>query len=164
MDSLFSDPQFGVLPLVAGTFLVTLVAALVCAPFGLGSAIFLSEYAMTALERFWKPTLEILAGIPTVVYGYFALTFVTPLLQDIGFKVGPFRRAQRGTRDGDHAAPDSRVGLGGRDVRSATRPAARGVCARVDTDAGGDSNRRPCCDLGDCRLVRPRNLARSARP
>ncbi len=88
--ALFSDPQFGVLPLVAGTFLVTLVAALVCAPFGLGAAIFLSEYAHDRARKFLKPTLEILAGIPTVVYGYFALTFVTPLLQDVGFKVGPF--------------------------------------------------------------------------
>ena len=78
------------LPLVAGTFLVTLVAALVCAPFGLGSAIFLSEYAHDRTRAFLKPTLEILAGIPTVVYGYFALTFVTPLLQDIGSKSGPF--------------------------------------------------------------------------
>ena len=87
---LFSDPQFGVLPLVAGTFVVTLFAALVCAPFGLGAAIFLSEYAHDRARAFLKPTLEVLAGIPTVVYGYFALTFTTPLLQDVGFKVGPF--------------------------------------------------------------------------
>ncbi len=88
--ALFSDPQFGVLPLVAGTFVVTLVAALVCAPFGLGTAIFLSEYATGRARTYLKPTLEILAGIPTVVYGYFALTFMTPLLQDVGFHVGPF--------------------------------------------------------------------------
>ena len=88
--ALFSEPQFGVLPLVAGTFLVVLVAALVCAPFGLGAAIYLSEYAHSRARAFLKPTLEVLAGIPTVVYGYFALTFVTPLLQDVGFDVGPF--------------------------------------------------------------------------
>ena len=88
--ALFSEPQFGVLPLVGGTFLVVLVAALVCAPFGLGAAIYLSEYAHSRARAFLKPTLEVLAGIPTVVYGYFALTFVTPLLQDIGFDVGPF--------------------------------------------------------------------------
>ena len=87
---LFSDPQFGVLPLVGGTFLVVLFAALVCAPFGLGAAIYLSEYAHSRARAFLKPTLEVLAGIPTVVYGYFALTFVTPLLQDVGFNVGPF--------------------------------------------------------------------------
>jgi phosphate transport system permease protein len=89
-SALFADPSFGVLPLVAGTLLVTLVAVLVCAPFGLGAAIYLSEYAHERARKTLKPTLEILAGIPTVVYGYFALTFVTPLLQDVGFKVGPF--------------------------------------------------------------------------
>jgi phosphate transport system permease protein len=88
--ALFSEPSFGVLPLVAGTVLVTLVAALVCAPFGLGAAIYLSEYAHERARSILKPTLEVLAGIPTVVFGYFALTFVTPLLQDVGFKVGPF--------------------------------------------------------------------------
>ena len=88
--ALFNPPSFGVLPLVAGTLLVTLVAVLVCAPFGLGSAIYLSEYAHQRARNFLKPTLEVLAGIPTVVYGYFALTFVTPLLGDVGLKVGPF--------------------------------------------------------------------------
>ncbi len=88
--ALFSEPKFGVLPLVAGTLLVTLVAVLVCAPFGLGAAIYLSEYAHQRARSILKPTLEVLAGIPTVVFGYFALTFVGPLLQDVGFKVGPF--------------------------------------------------------------------------
>jgi phosphate transport system permease protein len=88
--ALFSQPSFGVLPLVAGTVLVTLVAVLVCAPLGLGAAIYLSEYANERARSILKPTLEVLAGIPTVVFGYFALTFVTPLLQDVGFKVGPF--------------------------------------------------------------------------
>jgi phosphate transport system permease protein len=89
-SALFADPQFGVLPLVAGTILVSLIAVLVCAPFGLGSAIYLSEYAHERARKILKPTLEVLAGIPTVVYGYFALTLVSPLLQDVGFKVGPF--------------------------------------------------------------------------
>jgi phosphate transport system permease protein len=88
--ALFNPPSFGVLPLVAGTVLVTVVAALVCAPFGLGAAIYLSEYAHQRARKFLKPTLEVLAGIPTVVYGYFALTFVAPLLGDVGVKVGPF--------------------------------------------------------------------------
>ena len=88
--ALFSEPSFGVLPLVAGTVLVTLVAVLVCAPLGLGAAIYLSEYANERARSILKPTLEVLAGIPTVVFGYFALTFVTPVLQDVGFKVGPF--------------------------------------------------------------------------
>jgi phosphate transport system permease protein len=89
-SALFADPQFGVLPLVVGTILVSLIAVLVCAPFGLGSAIYLSEYAHERARKILKPTLEVLAGIPTVVYGYFALTLVSPLLQDVGFKVGPF--------------------------------------------------------------------------
>jgi phosphate transport system permease protein len=87
---LFEPPSFGVLPLIAGTLLVTACAALVCIPFGLGSAIYLSEYAQPRTRTFLKPALEVLAGIPTVVYGYFALTFVTPLLQDLGLGVGVF--------------------------------------------------------------------------
>ena len=94
--ALFNPPSFGVLPLVAGTVLVTLVAVLVCAPFGLGAAIYLSEYAHQRARKFLKPTLEVLAGIPTVVYGYFALTFVTPLLGDVGLKVGPFSALSAG--------------------------------------------------------------------
>jgi phosphate transport system permease protein len=87
---LFEPASFGVLPLVAGTLLVTFLAVLVCAPFGLGAAIYMSEYAPARARKILKPTLEVLAGIPTVVYGYFALTFVTPRLQDIGLDVGPF--------------------------------------------------------------------------
>ncbi|TRO51805.1 phosphate ABC transporter permease subunit PstC [Candidatus Bathyarchaeota archaeon] len=78
---LFRDQHFGVLPLVWGTLMVTAIALAVAVPIGLGSAIFLSEYAPEKLRKTIKPLLEILAGIPTVVYGYFALTFVTPLLQ-----------------------------------------------------------------------------------
>ena len=71
------------LPLVGGTLLVAGVAGIVALGLGLGAAIFLSEYAPERLRRILKPILEILAGIPTVVYGYFALTFVTPILQRI---------------------------------------------------------------------------------
>jgi phosphate transport system permease protein len=78
---LFANKQFGVLPLVAGTMLVSSIAMIVALPMGLLSAIYLSEYAPAAVRRFVKPVLEILAGVPTVVYGYFALMFVTPLLQ-----------------------------------------------------------------------------------
>ena len=93
---LFEPASFGVLPLVAGTLLVTFWACVVCVPFGLGSAIFLSEYASSRLRRFLKPALELLAGIPTVVYGYFALTFVTPLLQDLGLPIGVFNALAAG--------------------------------------------------------------------
>ena len=93
---LFEPPSFGVLPLIAGTLLVTACAALVCIPFGLGAAIYLSEYAQARTRRILKPLLEVLAGIPTVVYGYFALTFVTPRLQEIGLPVGVFSALSAG--------------------------------------------------------------------
>ena len=78
---LFANQHFGVLPLVGGTLLVSAIAMLVALPMGLLSAIYLSEYAPDGLRRAIKPILEVLAGVPTVVYGYFALMFVTPLLQ-----------------------------------------------------------------------------------
>lgn len=78
---LFADKHFGVLPLVSGTLLASLIAMVVALPAGLLTAIYLSEYATQGLRRVVRPVLEILAGVPTVVYGYFALQFVTPLLQ-----------------------------------------------------------------------------------
>ena len=78
---LFATPRFGVMPLVAGTALVSAIAMIVAMPMGLLSAIYLSEYATPRLRRTIKPVLEVLAGVPSVVYGYFALLFVTPLLQ-----------------------------------------------------------------------------------
>ena len=87
---LFEPSHFGVLPLVAGTILVSVCAALVCLPFGLGAAIYLSEYARSTERKILKPTLEVLAGIPTVVYGYFALTLISPMLQDLGIQEGVF--------------------------------------------------------------------------
>ena len=87
---LFEPAHFGVLPLVAGTLLVTGIASLVAMPLGLGSAIYLSEYASPRTRGILKPAFEILAGIPTIVFGYFALTFMTPLLRDIGIQVDIF--------------------------------------------------------------------------
>lgn len=80
---LFYNKKFGVLPLVAGTALVSGIAMAVALPAGLLSAIYLSEYAPPGVRRVVKPILEVLAGVPTVVYGYFALLFVTPLLQNL---------------------------------------------------------------------------------
>jgi phosphate transport system permease protein len=81
---LFEPPSFGVRPLVIGTFLITGIALLVAAPLGLGAAIYLSEYAKPRVRKTIKPILEILAGVPTIVFGYFALTFFTPnILQDL---------------------------------------------------------------------------------
>jgi phosphate transport system permease protein len=81
----FANPQFGILVLASGTLLTTLIAIAVALPVGLLAAIFLSEYASPRLRRWLKPALEILAGVPTIVYGYFALTFVTPLLRETIF-------------------------------------------------------------------------------
>ncbi len=80
---LFASKQFGVLPLVNGTILVAAGAMALALPLGLLAAIYLSEYAAPRKRRVLKPILEILAGIPTVVYGYFALLFVTPILKTI---------------------------------------------------------------------------------
>jgi phosphate transport system permease protein len=77
---LFAPPKFGVLPLVVGTLHITLGSALVAVPFGLASGIYLSEYASSHVRSVVKPMLEVLAGVPTIVYGYFALTFVTPFI------------------------------------------------------------------------------------
>jgi phosphate transport system permease protein len=75
---LFEPASFGVLPLVSGTILISLVGMLVATPLGLGAAIYLSEYARPAVRKTIKPILELLAGVPTIVFGYFALTFFTP--------------------------------------------------------------------------------------
>ena len=81
---LFNPPSFGIWQLLNGTFLITGIAILVAIPIGLGSAVYLSEYASPRVRRVVKPFLEVLVGVPTVVFGYFALTFVTPtILQDI---------------------------------------------------------------------------------
>lgn len=80
---LFADAKFGILPLLAGTFLTTLIAVSVAIPVGTIVATFLSEYAPVRVREMLKPVLELLAAVPTVVYGYFALLFVTPLLQKL---------------------------------------------------------------------------------
>ncbi len=74
---LFADPQFGVLPLVSGTLIITAIACVVAIPLGLASAVYLSEYARPRVRKVVKPILELLAGIPTVIFGFFALEFVT---------------------------------------------------------------------------------------
>ncbi|MEW6199963.1 MAG: phosphate ABC transporter permease subunit PstC [Planctomycetota bacterium] len=80
---LFADAQYGVLPLVCGTLVTTAVAVLLAAPVGLISAVWLSEYASVRVRETVKPALELLSAVPTVVFGYFALLFVTPLLQKV---------------------------------------------------------------------------------
>ena len=79
----FTSRAYGVLPLVTGSIVIAAIAAAVALPVGLAAAIYLSEYARDGTRKVLKPILEILAGVPTVVYGYFALTFVTPILRTI---------------------------------------------------------------------------------
>ena len=96
---LFANPRFGVLPLVTGTLVTTACALAVCVPVGLGSAIYLSEYARTRTRHVLKPVLELLAGIPTVVYGYFALQVVGPIVQRLwpfGDRPGTFSALSAG--------------------------------------------------------------------
>ena len=80
---LFADPHYGILPLLSGTFVSSLVALAVAIPLGTIIAIYLSEFAHFSVREVAKPFLELLGGVPTIVYGYFALLFVTPLLQTI---------------------------------------------------------------------------------
>ena len=84
---LFADPKFGVWPLIVGTFVVMTLAIIVAVPGGLAVAFFLNQYASTRVRRILKPILEILAGIPTVVFGFFAVNFVSP---NIAQKFWPF--------------------------------------------------------------------------
>jgi len=95
---LFNPPSFGVLPLVAGTFFTTLIGIAVAVPLGLGGAIYLSEYARPRVRKTIKPLLELLAGVPTIVFGYFALTFFTPtILRDfLHLHVGIFNALAAG--------------------------------------------------------------------
>lgn len=83
LKPLSQNPEFGILPLINGTILSSLIAMLVAGPIGIMAAIYLSEYASDRVRRVLKPMLEVLAGIPTIVYGFFAFTFVTPILRSI---------------------------------------------------------------------------------
>jgi phosphate transport system permease protein len=83
-----AEGQFGLLPLLWGTLFISAVALLVAVPVGLFAAIYMSEYAGSKVRAFAKPVLEILAGIPTIVYGFFALSVFGPLLRDLGFNIG----------------------------------------------------------------------------
>ena len=150
---LFSDPQYGVLPLVCGTLVITAISTLVAVPLGVGSAIYLSEYAQPRTRKIIKPALELLAGVPTIVFGFFALTFLTPLLQSIGIDVGTFNALSAGlvigvlvvptiasiSEDALSAVPiglrEAAYGLGASHFQAATRvivPAAlSGIVASV---------------------------------
>ena len=96
---LFNPARFGVLPIVVGTLVTTVCALAIALPFGLGSAVFLNEYAHRRVRSIVKPTIEVLAGIPTVVYGYFAVKFISPYVQDLwpfGERPGVFNALSAG--------------------------------------------------------------------
>ncbi|HWH28843.1 MAG TPA: phosphate ABC transporter permease subunit PstC [Mycobacteriales bacterium] len=94
---LFANGSYGVLPILSATLLITLIAMLVAIPIGLGAAIYLSEYAGGRARSILKPVLEVLAGIPTVVFGFFALSFVTPnLLKPFFDSIGVFNALSAG--------------------------------------------------------------------
>jgi phosphate transport system permease protein len=95
---LFANGSYGVLPILNATLLITAIAMLVAIPLGLGAALYLSEYASNRARKLLKPILEVLAGVPTVVYGFFALSFITPtLLQGLlGLELGIFNALAAG--------------------------------------------------------------------
>ncbi len=118
---LFVDKHFGIMSLLAGTCLIALIAMCVALPLGIMSAIYLNEYAPSRVRETIKPIIEVLAGIPTVVYGYFALLFVTPLLQSFIPNLSGFNALAPGivmgimilpmvsslSEDAMHSVPDS---------------------------------------------------------
>lgn len=93
---LFNPPTYGVLPLVAATLQITFIGLIVAIPLGVGSAIYLNEFASSRVRKIVKPVLEVLAGVPTVVFGFFALTAVTPALQALGIDVAVFNMLSAG--------------------------------------------------------------------
>jgi len=104
--ALFKNPLYGVLPLLGGTVLITLIAMCVAIPLGLMSAIYLSEYAAARVRDVLKPSLELLAGIPTIVYGFFAVTFIRPeVLKPIFASIGPFSALAAGIAVGIMTIP-----------------------------------------------------------
>jgi phosphate transport system permease protein len=102
---LFLDKHFGIWPLVAGTFLTSAIALVISVPSGLIIAIYLSEFASERARRWFKPFLELLAGVPTIVYGYFALLFITPLLQKVFPSMGSFNALSAGLAMGIMIVP-----------------------------------------------------------
>ena len=105
--ALFSGPQqqFGVLPLVAGTVMIAVISAFISLPLGLAAAIYLSEYASNRARSILKPVLELLAGVPTIVYGFFALTYITPVLLKPLLDVGTFNGLAAGIAIGIMTLP-----------------------------------------------------------
>ena len=145
-DQVGSSGAFGAIPLFAGTLLISFIAMLVAVPVGLLSAIYLAEYAGPRVRAVGKPVLEILAGIPTVVYGFFAALTVAPFLRDTGSIIGfgcVFReRAGGGRRHGHHDHPVCVLAFRRRDQRGTAVTAGRFLrsgCDAVRNHQAGDS-------------------------
>lgn len=102
---LLTPRHFGVLPLVMGTLIIVIISACISIPIGLGSAIYLSEYAPKKARRIIKPLLEILSGIPSIVYGYFALNTITPMIRSIFPNAGVFNALSAGIAVGIMTIP-----------------------------------------------------------
>lgn len=147
---LFTSAQYGVLPLLCATLLMSAIAMVVAVPLGLAAAIYLSEYAPSGVRAVLKPILELLAGIPTVVYGYFALTFLTPsILQTVFVDTEPFNGLAAGiamgimimplvsslSEDAMRAVPnvlrEGAYGLGGNKFEVATRVVFPGALSGI---------------------------------
>ena len=157
--------SFGVIPLVWGTLYLTGIGLLVAIPVGILSGIYLSEFAPRRVRKVVKPVLEVLAGVPTIVFGYFALTFFTPeVLRDtLGLGVNQFNALVGGHHPRHPRRPDDRDARRGRDVGGAA-VAARGLGrARRQQGADGDPRRLPGGALRRRRRARARRLARDRR-
>ncbi|AJY73576.1 phosphate ABC transporter permease subunit PstC [Paenibacillus beijingensis] len=102
---LIEPKSFGILPLLSGTLMITFIACIVALPIGLASAIYLSEYATARVRKIVKPILEVLAGVPTIVYGYFALTFITPIIRGINPDISVFNALSAGIAVGIMTIP-----------------------------------------------------------
>ena len=162
---LFEPASFGVLPLVLGTMIISLIGMLVAVPLGLGAAVYLAEYAHPRVRRIIKPILELLAGVPTIVFGYFALTFFTPeiLRGLVGLDAAVFNGLSAGIIIGFLIIPtiasiseDSMSAVPASAARGLLR--ARGIEA-PDHAAGGVPGR----PVGHRRLGGARLLARGGR-
>jgi phosphate transport system permease protein len=150
---LFTNKHYGILPLLVGTLVTTVIAILVAVPIGLTIAIYLNEYAPRKFRRYVKPLLEVLAAVPTVVYGFFALLVVTPFLQSVIPDLGGFNALSAGivmgimiipmvsslSEDALYAVPDSlrqaSYGMGSTRLQTAFRvmvpAAASGIMVSI---------------------------------
>ena len=150
---LFDDAHFGIMVLLAGTVTSSTVALLIAIPLGTIIAIYLSEFAGYKTREIMKPFLELLGGVPTIVYGYFALLFVTPLLQRIYPELPGFNLLSAGIVMGIMIIPYVSLAVRGRDARGADEP-ARGLLR---------DGRDPLPDRGRGGRARPHSRA-SPRP